>query len=40
MESLSDVRVRQALSYGIDKEALIGTVYGEGKAYICDDVLL
>ncbi|MCI8565888.1 MAG: hypothetical protein HFI39_06155 [Lachnospiraceae bacterium] len=38
VESLSDVRVRQALSYGIDKEALIGTVYGEGKAYICDDV--
>ncbi len=38
VESLSDLRVRQALSYGIDKEALISTVYGEGKAYICDDV--
>ena len=37
-ESLSDLRVRQALAYGIDKQAIIDTVYGDGNAYVCDDV--
>ena len=36
--SLSDLRVRQALAYGIDKQAIINTVYGDGNAYVCDDV--
>ena len=34
-ESLSDLRVRQALAYGIDKQAIINTVYGDGNAYVC-----
>lgn len=38
VDSLSDLRVRQALSYGIDKQKIINTVYGEENAYICDDV--
>ena len=38
VESLSDLRVRQALSYGLDKQTIINTVYGEGNAYVCDDV--
>lgn len=38
VDSLSDLRVRQALAHGLDKEALLSTVYGEGKAYVCDDV--
>lgn len=38
VDSLSDLRVRQALSYALDKQTIIDTVYGEGNAYVCDDV--
>lgn len=38
VDSLSDLRVRQALAHGIDKQKIINTVYGEGNAYICEDV--
>ena len=36
--SLSDHRVREALAHAIDKQTIINTVYGEGNAYVCDDV--
>ncbi len=35
---LSDLRVRQALAHGIDKQTIIDTVYGSDAAYLCDDV--
>lgn len=38
VDSLSDLRVRQALSYGLDKQTLVDTIYGDGNAYVCDDV--
>lgn len=38
VESLSDLRVRQALAYGLNKDLIINTVYGDGYAYRCDDV--
>ena len=37
-ETLSDLRVRQALAYGIDKQTVIDTVYGNGLAYVSDDI--
>lgn len=36
--ALSDIRVRKALAHGLDKQTIIDTVYGEGSAYVCDDV--
>ncbi len=36
--SLSDLKVRQALAHGLDKQTIINTVYGEGNAYVCEDV--
>lgn len=36
--SLSDKNVRMALAHAIDKQGIIDTVYGEGVAYVCDDV--
>lgn len=36
--SLSDHNVRQALAHAINKQELIDTVYGEGVAYVCEDV--
>ena len=36
--SLSDKNVRMALAHAIDKQGIIDTVYGEGVAFVCDDV--
>lgn len=36
-EHLQDLRVRQALSHGLDKEKIINTVYGD-TAYATDDI--
>ncbi len=38
VEGLDDHRVREALAHAIDKQTIINTVYGEGNAYVCDDV--
>lgn len=37
VDSLSDLRVRQALSYGIDKQAIVNTVYGE-TGFVTDSI--
>ncbi len=37
-ETLSDLRVRQALAYGLDKQTIIDTVYGNGLAYVSNDI--
>ena len=36
--ALSDHNVREALAHAINKQELIDTVYGEGVAYVCEDV--
>ncbi len=38
VDSLSDHRVREALARGLDKQTIIDTVYGDGNAYVCEDV--
>ncbi|MBQ6594090.1 MAG: hypothetical protein IJH78_00315 [Clostridia bacterium] len=37
-ETLSDLRVRQALAHGLDKQTVLDTVYGNGLAYVADDI--
>ena len=37
-ETLSDLRVRQALAHGLDKQTVIDTVYGNGLAFVADDI--
>ncbi len=37
-ETVSDLRVRQALAHGIDKQKIIDTVYGNDLAYVCEDI--
>lgn len=36
--ALSDLRVRQALAYGLDKQTIVDTVYGAENAYTCEDI--
>lgn len=36
-EDLSDLKVRQALAYGIDKAKIVATVYGE-SGYVQDSI--
>lgn len=35
---VSDIRVRQALAHGIDKQKIVDTVFGDGMAYPCEDI--
>lgn len=35
---LSDLRVRQALAHGVDKQTLVNTVYGSENGYVSDDI--
>ena len=35
---LSDLRVRQALAHGVDKQTLVNTVYGAENGYVSDDI--
>ena len=37
-ETLSDLRVRQALAHGLDKQTVLDTVYGNGLAYVANDI--
>jgi len=36
--TLSDLKVRQALAYGLDKFTIIDTVFGNGLAYVAEDI--
>ncbi|MDD3409270.1 MAG: ABC transporter substrate-binding protein [Eubacteriales bacterium] len=38
VESLSDLRIRQALAYALDKETLVDTLFGSEVAYVADDI--
>ena len=37
-ETVSDLKVRQALAHGLDKQTIIDTVYGNGLAYVAEDI--
>jgi len=38
VESLKDLRIRQALTYALDRQTIVDTMFGEDVAYVANDI--